>query len=123
MGLSLDHDPKQLVQAILEGIAFRASEVWNAMQQCVASSSPVPVDGGMSQNPYFVQFLSDCLGRTVQPANIPELTAIGTALLAAEGVGHPITFTPEFGNHVPQVDRSDGYRKFQQAVGMSRNWS
>ncbi len=123
MGLSLDHEPQQLVQAILEGIAFRATEVWNAMQQCVASSSPVPVDGGMSQNPYFVQFLSDCLGRTVQPANIPELTAIGTALLAAEGVGHPIAFTPEFGKHVPMVDRSAGYLKFQKAVGMSRNWS
>ena len=50
------------------------------------------IDGGMAANTYFCQFLADTLQREIIVSDQPELTAIGTAALAAEAVGRPFDF-------------------------------
>jgi glycerol kinase len=50
-------------------------------------AAPVSVDGGMTRNAWFCQFLADTLGREIVVSDEPETTALGTALLAAEGAG------------------------------------
>jgi len=93
-GLSLDTTRQDMVQAVLEGIAFRTGEVIAEMKQQVEIRSPISLDGGMSRNPWFCQFVADVLGRTVAVSGEPELTALGCAQLAARGAGGAIDLAP-----------------------------
>ena len=87
MGLSLATTRGDLAQAVLEGVAFRMGEVIAAMSLSSAPSVPVSIDGGMSRNPWFCQFLADVLGRPLRISDEPELTAFGCAGLAMRGAG------------------------------------
>ncbi|MDP3340028.1 FGGY family carbohydrate kinase [Frigidibacter sp.] len=91
LGLGLDTSPADMMQALLEGVALRSAEVIAAMDRVQPVGSPVSIDGGMSANDYFCQFLADVLTREVIASDEPELTAVGIAALAAEGAGVPIT--------------------------------
>ena len=85
IGLSLDTDREDMMQSLLEGVAFRAAEVIRAMSRLTEIGDEISVDGGMSVNPYFCQFLADVLGKSVAVKSFPEITAIGTAQLAGAG--------------------------------------
>ncbi|PVA05704.1 FGGY-family carbohydrate kinase [Thalassorhabdomicrobium marinisediminis] len=122
-GLSLDHKPEQLVQAILEGIAFRANEVVGAMASCVPRPDALYVDGGMSKNPYFVQFLADVTGAHIRPAHMPELTGLGTALLAAVPLECDIFPSADFGDIAPRPRPAEEVVRFRQAVKFSGTWA
>jgi glycerol kinase len=123
LGLSIDHGPRQLVQSILEGVAFRAAEVLEAMDGCVARTGPLQIDGGMSCNPYFVQFLADILDCPVNAAKVPELTGLGTALLAADGAGIALSAASDFDTYLPENRRQPSRQQFAEAVEMSRQWA
>lgn len=90
MGLSLDTSRLSMAQAVLEGVAFRMAEVMEAMSLPRSASVPVSIDGGMSRNSWFCQFLADVLGRSIRISGEPELTALGCAQLAARGAGAEI---------------------------------
>jgi len=81
-GLTLDSQPADLMQALLEGIALRVAEVVEAMAAQIAVGEIISIDGGLSHNVYFCQFLADVLRRTVAVQTLAELTAFGCALLA-----------------------------------------
>lgn len=87
MGLALDTRPIDLAQAVLEGVAFRMVEVMAAMAHGASGSGPIGIDGGMSRNPWFCQFLADVLSRPLRISDEPELTALGCGQLAARGAG------------------------------------
>ena len=87
LGLGLDSTPRDMAQAVLEGIAFRMAEVMTRMQDAITLNAPISIDGGMSANPWFCSFLSAALGRSVRVSEEPELTAVGAAALAAHGAG------------------------------------
>lgn len=87
LGLELGMDRELLVQAVLEGVALRMAEVIDALRQRLKLAEPLPIDGGMSANPWFAQFLADALGARLRVSDEPELTARGTAALAAEASG------------------------------------
>jgi glycerol kinase len=87
LGIGLDTSKRDLCRAVLEGIALRASEVVRAMERLAGARTELSIDGGMSHNEYFCQFLADCLGRDVRVAADADLTALGTAQLALIGSG------------------------------------
>ena len=123
VGLSLNHTKKQLVQSILEGVAFRASEVVEAMNRCIPLQGPIYIDGGMSKNPYFVQFLADVVDRIVRPASIPELTGLGTVKLAYKLTGRMPRVTAEFGSFLPKHGSRGVFQKFKKALAMTQEWA
>jgi glycerol kinase len=90
MGMALDTTPRDLAQAVLEGVALRTAEVVDAMEAVLPVAAPVSVDGGMTKNRWFCGFLADALGREIVVSEEPETTALGTAMLAAEGAGRRI---------------------------------
>ena len=93
-GLSLQTTQADMVQAVLEGVALRIAEVAGAVERVIPIASPIAIDGGMSANPYFLQFLADALGRDLRVAAAPEVTACGAGLLAAEAVGNDVGEAP-----------------------------
>jgi glycerol kinase len=108
------------VQAALEGVAFRTVEVVRAIEDGLALSPTISIDGGMTRNPWFCQFLADALQKRVLVSDEPELTALGTARLAAEGSGrrfeHPLS-----GRVVePRAQPADWYGTFAEASGLVR---
>ena len=125
MGLGLDTTPRDMVQAVLEGVAFRMAEVMASMGRAVPLDDSVSIDGGMSTNPWFCRFLSAALGRAVFVSAEPELTALGTAALAAHGAGQSLAL-PRRGELVEADplpaewhDRFSAARRAAQSFGAS----
>ncbi|MBG1232712.1 FGGY family carbohydrate kinase [Aestuariivirga litoralis] len=87
IGLGLDTTARDMMQAVLEGVALRACEVVEAMSRHGRSGAAISIDGGLSKNPYFGQFLSNALGRMVTVASTADLTGLGVARMAMVGAG------------------------------------
>jgi glycerol kinase len=122
IGLSLDTQPIDLMQSILEGIVFRAAEVIVAMNELTLIKNEISIDGGLSANPYFCQFLADVLNRQVMVQSSVELTAFGTAKLAG---GNRIKQNQKKGlirHYHPETDRHQYLEKFKDAVNRSVQW-
>jgi glycerol kinase len=99
LGLSLADGKADLMQALLEGIALRTAEVLSAMNALHPFQGPVSVDGGLSRNAYFVQFLATVAGHDLFLPDETEQTAAGLARMAAEAAGLDLP-DPRPGRHV-----------------------
>ncbi len=86
-GLSLETSRRDMVQSVLEGIAFRAVDILEEMTQFVPLGETISIDGGLAANPYFVQFLADVSGRQISIPDNHELTGFGIGVLALRGLG------------------------------------
>jgi len=71
----------------LQSVAYQTRDLIDAMSDDGVSPSVIRVDGGMVANDWFLQFLADVLGITVErPKNI-ESTVLGAAFLAGYHAG------------------------------------
>ncbi len=125
IGLSQDTQPLDMVQAVIEGVALRACEVLDAMNDFTPVSKAISVDGGMSGNPYFCQFLSNILERDIKVPAFNELTAFGTAMLAksaaSQSANSSISNT-EFRTYHPKPINNAIREKFAEAINLSKSW-
>jgi glycerol kinase len=88
LGLTRDTTSPQIVRAMLEGIAHRGADLLDAAEtdgDCHIDS--LRVDGGMSANQSFLQYLADALWRPVEVSPVLEATTLGAAYLAGLAVG------------------------------------
>jgi glycerol kinase len=122
LGMSLQTDRRDLVQALLEGVALRAAEVIRAMGEFAVIGERVSIDGGVSVNPYFCQFLANLLGHRVSVNAMAELTALGTAALAAGGELELAVDLDLRHDYLPDSDMSPYLERFSEAVTRARNW-
>jgi len=87
LGMGLETTRRDLVQAVLEGVALRAAQVIAAMDGLQPVAPKLSIDGGLANNGYFRRFLARALGRRLTvPASV-ELTGQGCALFALIGAG------------------------------------
>lgn len=112
-----------LCRAVLEGIALRTSEVIAEMDSVLGAGRHLSIDGGLSKNRYFVQFLADSTGKEIWTYAIPELTAYGCASMARACLdpAEPSTLEPILRTSPSR----DGFRwrlKYAEAVGRARSW-
>lgn len=87
-GLTRGSGRPQVVRAVLEGVAQRGADLVEAAE--ADTGLPVPslrIDGGMSDNPTFVQALADAAQRPVEVSPVREATTLGAAFLAGLAVG------------------------------------
>ncbi|MCK9905251.1 glycerol kinase GlpK, partial [Frankia sp. Cpl3] len=88
LGLSQHTDRKALAKAMLEGIAHRVADVFFAMEEAVGQKiTTLRVDGGLTKNPYLMQYQADLLGVPVEVPEISETTSMGIAYLMGEACG------------------------------------
>jgi glycerol kinase len=83
LGLTFGSDKRHVARAALESIPYQIRDVMTVMEQ----DSGVPlrqlkVDGGITANGFVMQFLTDLLGVDVVNIGIPDVSALGAALLA-----------------------------------------
>ncbi len=89
LGITRGTGRPEVVRAVLEGVAHRGADLVEAAEADSGTTIPVlRVDGGMSDNPTFVQALADASQRPVEVSPVREATALGAGLLAGIAVGH-----------------------------------
>lgn len=86
-GLTRDTNPKQIVRAIIESVAYQTYDLFEAMKHDGLRPRVVKVDGGMVMNNWFSQFLSDVINVNVLRPKVQETTALGAAFMAGLHVG------------------------------------
>jgi glycerol kinase len=125
LGLGLETAKTDMMQAVLEGIALRAGELLRAMAQLVPLADRLSIDGGVTRNDYFCDFLAAVLDRELTVPSTAELTGLGAAQFALIGAGLD-TLPP-----APPASRvvkaaaplsADLIAKFGDAVSRCRGW-
>ena len=88
LGLTRGSERPQIVRAVLEGVAQRGADLVDAAEADTGLTIPsLRVDGGMSDNPTFVQALADATQRPVEVSPVREATTLGAAFLAGLAIG------------------------------------
>lgn len=130
VGLTLAHDRRHMVRAVLEGVAFGLRDGLDLM---VAAGMPVPgqvrASGGGIASPLWRQILADVLEAEIATVNTTEGAAFGAALLASVAAGWfpsveaaagslvRATVVASPGSDAPQYrDSHAGYRELYPAL-------
>jgi glycerol kinase len=88
LGLTRGSGRPQIVRAVLEGVAQRGADLVESAEADAGLAIPrVRVDGGMSDNPTFLQALADATQRPVEVSPVREATTLGAAFLAGLATG------------------------------------
>ncbi|HSS22549.1 MAG TPA: gluconokinase [Pyrinomonadaceae bacterium] len=130
LGLASQTDPSEIVRAAMEGIAYRFSAIWNALEPFAPDAKLIGSGGALRASPTWAQILADVLGRPVYVSETPEASMRGAALLALEAAGKiesieklsatvsipdETVFEPNMSNHVRyQAARERQERFYQQ---------
>ena len=128
LGMGLETSRADMMQAVLEGVALLASELIVAMDQATPLSGAVSIDGGLSRNCYFGDFLADALDRPVSVPACADLTGLGAAQLALLGAGlatienlPPVPLPQRVARPQKRISMV-GRGRFTEALMRCRNW-
>ncbi len=128
VGLGLETTKEDLCQSVLEGIALRTAQLLDVMAPLTGKKRDLSVDGGLTHNSYFCQFLADVTQREIIIPASPDITAYGTAIFALIGAGL-VKDTSELlppdepkSIIIPRTDLSDFLERFGEAITRSRKW-
>lgn len=87
LGLTRASTRSEIARATLDSIAYQTYDLLDAMAADGLRPATLKVDGGMSQNEFFMRRLADILGIPLRRPTNPESTAFGAACLAGLGCG------------------------------------
>jgi glycerol kinase len=126
LGLQRGSTIAHIARAALEGTAFQTAELLEAMAKDGVAPQRLRVDGGMSRNDWFLQFMAGVLGiEVVRPKNV-ETTVLGAAILAAVGAGEFASLEEaasiwkldrKFEPHMKSEERASRLGGWKDAVG------
>ena len=87
-GISFGTTKNHIVRAALESIPYQIMDVVTAMEKDAGLSlKELNVDGGISTNGFVVQSIADLLNKKVATIGMPDVSALGAALLAGLKTG------------------------------------
>ena len=81
-GITRDTGKNEITRAAIESVAYQTRDLFKAMSEDGISPQILRVDGGMTDNDWLMQFLSNILDISVEVPNITETTALGAAMMA-----------------------------------------
>jgi len=127
LGLTRGSERPQIVRAVLEGVAQRGADLVDAAEADTGLTIPsLRIDGGMTENPTFVQALADAAQRPVEVSPVKEATTLGAAFLAGLAVGTwggwddiAATWRP---NHVVEPAGTLDRERWKQACDRAAGW-
>ena len=86
-GLTRNTGYKEIIRATIESTAYQTHDLFIAMRKDGLKFKEIKIDGGMSMNDWFSQFLSDILNVRIKRPKIVESTALGAAFMAGLNIG------------------------------------
>lgn len=107
LGLRVDHGPKELARAAVEGLAFAVADSYDSMPTNVVEITAI---GGAARSDLLLQTISDACEATVIRPRGEEFGARGVALLAAHSAG--LITSSELSDAVGELDVD---RRFEPA--------
>ncbi len=127
LGLTRGSGRPQITRAVLEGVAHRGADLVAAAEADTGQVVPVlRIDGGMSENPTFVQALANATGKPVEVSRHTEATTVGAAYLAGLAVGVWSSFDDIADAWQPRATVEPTARldrdQWAEAVSRSRGW-
>lgn len=132
LGVTRGTTRSHIVRAVLEGVGHRGADLVDAAQADTGLHiETIRVDGGMSQNPTFVQALANACGRPVEISPHVEATTIGAARLAALAVDEIDSLDDIASSFVPShivepnlesTARLSDRQRWEQACQRSQGW-
>ena len=96
-GLTLAHKPHHVFRAIIEGISLGTRAILDAFAEGGYAATEMVAGGGATKSELFMQIHADTAGI---PVSIPASTdgpSLGSAVLAAHGIGHYATIDEGIG--------------------------
>jgi gluconokinase len=105
-GLTFATEPRHLVQAALEGVAFRFAEIAELMPEV---REVVATGAGLLKNPEWAQIVADVLGRPVTVSAVEEGSARGAAVAVLGRLGETPAEAPLDGVLEPRPERTEVY--------------
>ena len=112
-GITRDTGKNEITRAAIESVAYQTRDLFKAMSEDGISPKMLRVDGGMTDNSWLMQFLSNILNISVEVPKITETTALGAAMMAALTDGKYSTLE-EISNlwssnksYIPIIDKSE----------------
>ena len=86
-GLTFDTDRRQLVRALLEGVALETAVMAERLSAAVEPVAVLRAAGGGSRSAPWMQIFADVLGVPVESAASSYAAAVGAALIAGSAIG------------------------------------
>ena len=86
-GLSLEHEPRHLARALLEGIGFRFKSLLEVLLEIGLDVKQIVASGGFTQSELWLQVMADVLGRELSVPAWGETSALAAAFWAALAAG------------------------------------
>jgi len=87
-GLSVQHDYRHCIHAVMEGVCYASRECFEVLQDLSAvSSGAIVASGGGAKSRVWLQMQADILERPISVSQIAESASLGAAILAAVGAG------------------------------------
>jgi len=130
-GLSLRHDRRHFVRAIMEGVAYSMYSVLVALEEVTGKTTETRGSGGFLRSPLWIQIIADVWGRELLVPQVIETTSLGAVFLAMYALGHirnlrearrnvatKERYTPNMDNHSLYLRLFDIYGKVYQAVAV-----
>ena len=117
-----------LCRAVLQGIALRTAQVLKTMIRLAGEHNSLSVDGGLINNSYFCQFLSDIAQCEIGVPASPDIMTCGTGRLVLIGSGMVNDLSDLLPAEKPRAiisprrDLTHLKELFAEAVRRSRRW-
>jgi gluconokinase len=105
-GLTFDADAGDLLQAGLEGAAYRIAEIADALPEV---RDVVATGHALLASEWWIQVFADVLGRPVIASGVPEGSARGAAVHALERLGIELEPAPIGQTYEPDAGRTEIY--------------
>ena len=121
-GISLATTPLHLLQASLEGIAYRIALVFELLRPLLPGDPQVVASGGaILSSPAWLQIMTNAIGRPVAASGVPEASERGSVLLALEALGiiPDLEQAPDFIGAVYEPDPRIHLR-YQEAIARQK---
>jgi glycerol kinase len=130
-GLSRATTRAHVVRAVLEGIAWRCREVYDALRADSPHPPPATLraDGGAAQNDVLLQLQADALGFPLERPSVVQAAALGAGYLAGLATGvwaaadelhHAWRSERVFEPRVPAGEREERFHAWQHHLGAAR---
>jgi gluconokinase len=86
-GLSLFHEKKHMIRAVLEGVVYRIHSVALALEELGGRTKEIRASGGFARSPFWRQIMADTLGTPVTVPDSIESSGLGAAQLGLLSLG------------------------------------
>ncbi|MGB7201203.1 MAG: gluconokinase [Pyrinomonadaceae bacterium] len=87
IGLKPTHDGVDILQAAMEGVAFRLAEIYSRLKKVTDIREIVASGGALRESPVWTQIIADVFGHDLIVTDTPENSSRGAVLLALEYLG------------------------------------